>query len=149
MASTWRRASSLSDWRPSTWKHFMFGRSSTWTHVYETWSRGGKIWKRRPCILVWTVRTPSPSRSTSSLQPFNPTTSHDDNSNNGRLRACAAEDIEPIRVTRTKYSAHLPLRWAKGLSSSSSCVRFLFYCLFVYNAQASALPFLVNFKRHL
>ena len=53
--------------------------------------------------------------STPSLRPLNPATSHNNNNNNGGLRACvhAAEDIEPIRVTRVKYYAPLPLRWAK------------------------------------
>ena len=46
--------------------------------------------------------------------------SHNNNNNNGGLHACvrAAEDIEPIRVTRAKYCALLPF-------SSSCCVRFL------------------------
>ena len=46
-------------------------------------------------------------------RPLNPSTSHNNNNNNnGGLHACvhAAEDIEPIRA---KYSAPLPLRWAK------------------------------------
>ena len=25
------------------------------THFFETWSQGGRIWKRRPCVLVWTA----------------------------------------------------------------------------------------------
>ena len=69
-----------------------------------------------------------PKPSTSSLQTA---TSH--NNNNGRLHACvhAAEDTEPIRVTRAKYYAPLPLRWAKGLltSSSSCCVSVWFLLL--------------------
>ena len=76
------------------------------THFLETWSQGRKIPKCCPCILVWMVNPPHPSTSW-------PPTSH--NNNNGGLHACvrATENIEPIRVTRTKYSAPLPLRWVK------------------------------------
>ena len=107
--------------------------------------------------------TPTPHPSTSSLWPLNPAPSR--NNNNGRLHACvlAAEDIEPIRVTRAKYYAPLPLGWAKkdyGQPTSHFCLLlilfgFSFYCLFVYSTQAlcacsiSSSPFLVNFKRHL
>ena len=64
---------------------------------------------------------------------------NDDNNNNGGLHACvgAAEDIEPIRVTRTKYSAALPRRWAEKVlwttdepfSSSTCCVSPSTVCL--------------------
>ena len=109
--------------------------------------------------------TPSPHPSTSSLQPLNPAMSHHNNNNIGGLHACvrSAEDIEPIRVTRTKYSAPLPLRYAKeDYGHPTSHFRLLlvlfgfsFYCLFVYSAQVlcacfiSSSPFLVNFKCHL
>ena len=39
---------------------------------FETWSQDGKIWKRRPCVLVWTANLPSPLPSTSSLRPLTP-----------------------------------------------------------------------------
>ena len=83
--------------------------------------------------------------STSNLRPLNPATSHNNNNNNNNgLHACdrAAEDIEPIRVTRTKYSAALSLRWAKkdyGQPTSHFLLPlavFFFYCLFVYSTQA-------------
>ena len=80
------------------------------------------------------------------LRPHNPTTSHNHNNENGGLHACvcAAEDIEPIRVSRVKYSAPLPLHWAKkDYGQPTSHFRLLllvfgfsFYCLFVYSAQA-------------
>ena len=61
--------------------------------------------------ILYVSMTPSAHPSTSSLRALNPTTSHNNN-NNGGLHACvhAAEDIEPIMVTRAKYSAPLPLR---------------------------------------
>ena len=88
------------------------------THFLETWSQGRKIPKCCPCILVWMVNPPHPSTSW-------PPTSH--NNNNGGLHACvrATENIEPIRVTRTKYSAPLPLRWVKkdyGQLTSHFCL---------------------------
>ena len=69
---------------------------------------------RRICILCASM-TPSPQPSTSGHRPLNPATSHNNNNNNGGLNACvhAAEDIEPIRVSRAKYYAPLPLHWAK------------------------------------
>ena len=69
-------------------------------------------------------------------RPLNLSSHNNNNNNNGGLHACirAAEDIEPIRVTRAKYNAPLPLRWAKKepFSSSSCCVWFLllrFVCI--------------------
>ena len=62
--------------------------------------------------------------STSNLRPLIPATSHNNNNNNNgglHARVRAAEDIEPIRVTRAKFSAPLPLRWAK----KDCYVRFL------------------------
>ena len=101
-----------------------FGRLSTsilWSHFFETWSQGEKCENaalafscgQRICILCVSMM-PSPHPSTSSLWPLNPAMSHNNN-NNGGLCACvcAAEDIDPIRVTRAKYYAPLPLRWAK------------------------------------
>ena len=106
-------------------------------------------------------------RSTSSLRPLNPATSHNNsnnNNNNGGQHACvgAAEDIEPIRVTRAKYSAALLLRWAEKVYGWLTrhfllllVFGLFFYCLFVYSMQAlctcsiSSSLFLVNFKRHL
>ena len=79
--------------------------------------------------------TPSPRPSTSRLRPLNPTTSqnNNNNNNNGGLRACvgAAEDTEPIRVTRAKYSAALPLHWAEkdhGRPTSHFCTQALWAC---------------------
>ena len=87
--------------------------------------------------------TPLPRLSTSSLRPLNPATSHNNNNNynnNGRLHACvgAAEDTETIRVTGAKYSAALPLRWAKkDYGQPTSRFRlllvmlgFFYYCLY-------------------
>ena len=61
---------------------------------------------RRICMLCVSM-APSPRPSTSSLRPLH--------NNSGGLHACvrAAEDIEPFRVTRAKYSAPLPLHWVK------------------------------------
>ena len=58
--------------------------------------------------------TPLPHPWTSSLQPLNPATSHNNNNiNNGGLHACvrAAEDIKPIRVTR----ANTKEMWEKNI----------------------------------
>ena len=120
-------------------------RSSTWilsTHFFETWSQGGKIQKRRPCVLVWTAN----------LYIF-----------------CIDDDMLVlvlqkilIRVTRAKYSAALLLRWAEKVYGWLTrhfllllVFGLFFYCLFVYSMQAlctcssSSSLFLVNFKRHL
>ena len=71
---------------------------------------GWKIWKRRPCILVWTA-TLHTLRIDDSIAPtLDP---------RPRLHACVspAEDIESIRVIRAKCWAPLPLRLSmiKGL----------------------------------
>ena len=77
---------------------------------------------------------PSPRPSTSSLQTLNRAMSHhnnNNNNNNGGLHACvdAAEDIEPIRVTRAKYSAPLSLRWAKkDYGQPTSHIVFFLLC---------------------
>ena len=102
---------------------------------------------RRICIL-YIMMTPLSHPLTSSLQHLNPTPSHNNNNNNNnsncRLHACvcAAEDIEPIGVTRAKYDAPLLLHWAKkdyGQPTRHFCLLlvlfgFSFYCLFVYSA---------------
>ena len=138
-----------------------FLKPSLWVEKFENadlaFSCGQRI------LILCVSMTPSPHPSTSSLQPLNPETPHDNN--NGGLHACvhAAEDIEPIRVTRAKYYAPLPLRWAKkdyGQPTSHFHLLlvvfgFSFYCLFLYSAQAlckcsiSSSPFLVNFKCYL
>ena len=113
------------------------------------------VW--RICILC-ILMTPSPHPSTSSLRLLNTTTSH----NNVVLHACVhfAEDIEPIRFTRTNYYAALPLHWAKNdCGQLTSHFRLLFvvfgfsfYCLFAYSVQAlctcsvSSSQFWGNFK---
>ena len=66
-------------------------------------------------------------------RPLYPTTSHNNNNNNGGLHACVrlSEDIEPIRVIRSKYSAALLLRWAtKGLRKTDFVFCFFFHCLY-------------------
>ena len=81
-------------------------------------------WIRILCVAL----TPSPHPSTSSHRPLNPATSHNNN-NNGGLHACvrAAEDIQPIKVTRIKYSAPLPLCWVKkDYGQPTSHFRLLF-----------------------
>ena len=82
------------------------------THVLHHFSCGQWI-----CILCASM-TPSPRPSTLNFQPLNLVTSHynnNNNNNNGGLHACvrATEDIEPIRVTRTKYSAPLSPHWGE------------------------------------
>ena len=131
----------------------------TWTeNAALAFSCGQRI--RTLCVSM----TPSPHPSTSSLRPLNPVTSLNNN-NNGKLHACvrAAEDIEPIKVTRAKYSVPLPTCWVKkDYGQPINHFRlllvvfgFFFYCLSVYNAQAlsaCSVPsslFLVNFKCHL
>ena len=120
-------------------------RSSTWilsTHFFETWSQGGKIQKRRPCVLVWTAN----------LYIF----CIDD-----VMLVLVLQKIL-IRVTRAKYSAALLLRWAEKVYGWLTrhfllllVFSLFFYCLFVYSMQAlctcsiSSSLFLVNFKRHL
>ena len=136
-----------------------FLKSGLWVEKFESaalaFSCGQRI-----CILCVRMMMPSPQPSTSGLRPLTPAKSHYNN-NNGGLHACvcAAEDIEPIRVTRAKYSAPLPLRLAKkeyGQPASHfhlllAVFGFSFYCLFVYSVQAlcacsvSSSPFLVNF----
>ena len=150
-----------------------FGRSSAWilwTHFFETCSEGEKIAfsRGRRMRILCVLTAPSPRPSTSSLRPLNPATSRNNNNNSnnsGGLHACVrtAEDIEPIRVTRAKYYAPLPPRWAKkdyGQQTNHfhlllAELGFSFYCLFVYSVKVldacsvSSSPFLANFKRHL
>ena len=98
-------------------------------------------------FILCVTMTPSPHPLTSSLRPLNLVTSYNNNNNNNgwlHARVHAAEDIEPIRVTRAKYSAPLPLRWAtKDYGQPHTPHRlflvvlsFSFYCLFVYSMQA-------------
>ena len=115
---------------------------------------------QRICILCVSM-TPSPHPSTSSLQTLNPVSSH--NNNNGGLHACVRAAEGTIRVTRAKYYAALPPRWAKkdyGQLTSHLYLllvvfSFSFYCPFVHSAQVlctcsvSSSSFLVNFKHHL
>ena len=66
-------------------------------------------WIRILCVSM--TPSPQPYPSTSHLRPLNPATPH--NNNKGGPHACvrAARDTEPIRITRAKYCAPLPLRW--------------------------------------
>ena len=107
--------------------------------------------------ILCVTMTPSPHPSTCNLRPLNPAPSHNNNNNNnGGLYACvcAAEDVEPIRVTRAKYYAPLPLCWAKkdyGQPTSHFCL-LLWWSISpstVSLCSISSSPFLVNFKHHL
>ena len=136
-----------------------FLKSGLWVEKFESAALAFSC-GRRICILCVRMMMPSAQPSTSGLRPLTPAKSHNNN-NNGGLHACvcAAEDIEPIRVTRAKYSAPLPLRLAKKEYGQPAChfhlllalFGFYFYCLFVYSVQAicassvSSSPFLVNF----
>ena len=100
---------------------------------------------RRICILC-TSMTPSPHPSTCSLRPLNPTTSRKNN-NNGGLHSCVhpAEDIEPVRVTRAKYSAPLPRCWAKKRIMDNRLAIFLLLLLSVCIQRAGFMCMLCLF----
>ena len=148
-------------------------RSSTWilsTHFFETWSQGGKIQKRRPCVLVWTANLYIFCIDDVIARPlafdlWTPrrliTTATTTTTMAGNMLVLVLQKIL-IRVTRAKYSAALLLRWAEKVYGWLTrhfllllVFGLFFYCLFVYSMQAlctcsiSSSLFLVNFKRHL
>ena len=141
-----------------------FGQLTTWILWMMCLKPGLRVEKSKNAALVFSygqricifciLMTPLSHPLTCSHRPLNAANLNNNNNNNSGLPAYvpAAEVIEPIRVTRAKYYAPLPLRWAKKdygqpashFSSSSSYVQFLFLrtanCGFSYKPKRETLP---------
>ena len=94
--------------------------------IYENSALAFSCGLRIPILCV--LMKPSTHPSTSSLRSLNSTTSC--NNNNVRRHAWvhAAEDIEPIMVTREKYYAPLPLHWKSIMDNWLAIFVFFWFC---------------------